>query len=109
MKIKTIARGNTFDFDREVNAHLARGWDVHKFGVEKDEQGRLVMLAVLTKSNTTTETDKPAEGFSSMQDAVRYIANACKHTADCHDCPVMSWCTNHLRVANRPCAWRVDE
>lgn len=117
MKIKTIARGNTFDFDREVNTHLAKGWDVHKFGVEKDEQGRIVMLAVMTKSDTATETEpacpvaEPA-GYEAdirrMEASVRSLSNACKHIADCHNCQVMAWCTNHLRVANRPCAWRVD-
>lgn len=99
MKIKTIKRTDADAFDRDVNAALAEGYQLHRRFVISTGY-----LAELVKHDPPAQQD-PFEALHAVKD---YCQNVPTGACATEQCELFYWC-QQLRAGGDPTDWILPE
>ena len=97
MKIKTVINQSAAEFDKEVNAAIAEGYELTA-RLSTRPEGFIAEL-VLQDPHAAPEIVNPYQ-------ALHLIKAICVETPDCDHCVVSNWCHKYAGETD-PCCWEL--
>lgn len=104
--IRTFVDSNPGKMDEVVNACLAAGYELKKYGVEQTGPKNWNLVAILEKEVEEPAAEKAKQAFADIRDFCKSVP---LDVCDGDHCPLRGWCSNFTDTVPEEWKFPTDE